>query len=187
MEKKLTFSTREDFRAWLEENGRKSGGVWLVFGKAGGPETLSANEALEEALCYGWIDGQMKKIDEKSYCKYFAARRPNSKWSLRNKQLAEKLISENKMHEDGIKQVALAKENGQWQKATKPSAISPEQIATVAQLLQANPLAYENFVKMPSSIQKTYTRAYFDAKTPAGQQKRLAWLSARLEKNLKPM
>ncbi len=67
----MQFTNRTEFRAWLEENCQTASGIWLLFGKAGGPETLTAGEALEEALCFGWIDGQMQKIDDKSYKKYF--------------------------------------------------------------------------------------------------------------------
>ena len=63
----------------------QSEGVWLLIGKAGGPKTIKAHEALEEALCFGWIDGVMQKIDDKTYKKYFARRRKNSKWSEKTK------------------------------------------------------------------------------------------------------
>lgn len=183
----MIFETRMSFREWLEQNHDSSGGVWLLFGKKGGPQTLSANDALEEALCFGWIDGQMKKIDDNSYRKYFAPRRANSKWSLKNKALTGKLISAGIMAAAGLQQIQAAKENGQWDKATRPADIAPEQIAQVAALLGESPLAVENFHKMSPSVQKTYTRAYFDAKTPAGQAKRLAWMIDRLERNLRPM
>lgn len=62
----LEFSDRAAFRAWLENNSTSSGGVWLLFGKKGGPATLSANDALKEALCFGWIDGQMQSLDDKT-------------------------------------------------------------------------------------------------------------------------
>ena len=88
----LKFSNREGFRNWLSDHCVSSEGVWLLFGKAGGPKTIKAGEALEEALCFGWIDGQMKRIDETSYKKYFSSRRKNSKWSEKNKVLAEKLF-----------------------------------------------------------------------------------------------
>ena len=71
----LKFSNREGFRNWLSDHCVSSEGVWLFFGKAGGPKTIKAGEALEEALCFGWIDGQMKRIDETSYKKYFSLRR----------------------------------------------------------------------------------------------------------------
>lgn len=76
-------------------------GVRLLFGKPGGPSTLKAGEALEEALCFGWIDGQMRRIDEGSYRKYFAPRRKNSVWSDKNKALAEKLEQSGAMADSG--------------------------------------------------------------------------------------
>lgn len=76
----LEFSSREEFRKWLSEHCLSTDGVWLLFGKAGGPKTIKAAEALEEALCFGWIDGQMKSIDDKTYIKYFSMRREKSKW-----------------------------------------------------------------------------------------------------------
>ena len=87
----MEFASREAFRSWLSEHGQSSAGVWLLFGKAGGPKTLKAGEALEEALCFGWIDGQMQRIDEKSYRKYFSQRRERSKWSEKNKALVQVL------------------------------------------------------------------------------------------------
>ena len=87
----LEFSDREAFRKWLCEHCLSNEGVWLLFGKAGGPKTIKAGEALEEALCFGWIDGQMQSIDEKSYRKYFSLRRENSKWSEKNKALTQSL------------------------------------------------------------------------------------------------
>ena len=91
MNDRMVFSDREEFRAWLHENCLSNEGVWLLFGKAGGPKTLKAGEALEEALCFGWIDGQMQSMDDKTYKKYFSLRRENSKWSEKNKALAENL------------------------------------------------------------------------------------------------
>ena len=78
MSEPLCFQTRADFRNWLSENCQSHEGVWLLFGKTKELPTLKASEALEEALCYGWIDGLMKKINEDSYKKYFAARKSNS-------------------------------------------------------------------------------------------------------------
>lgn len=183
----LLFEKREDFRKWLAENGTTSEGVWLVFGKTKQVKTLKAGEALEEALCYGWIDGVMKKVDEHSYIKYFAARRKNSKWSEKNKKIVEKLEQSGLMTDLGREKIAEAKQNGQWETATKPSAITDEQIAEVAALLKGNAEASKNFEKMSPSVRKTYVRAYFDAKTDAGRAKRVAWMTERLEQNLKPM
>lgn len=187
MEENLLFETRADFRTWLTENASTSGGVWLVFGKTKQVKTLKAGEALEEALCFGWIDGVMKKVDEHSYIKYFAPRRKNSKWSEKNKKIVAKLEEQGLMTDLGREKIAEAKKSGQWENATRPSAITDEQIAEVAALLKENAEAAKNFENMPPSVKKTYTRAYFDAKTDAGRASRLAWMTERLEKNLKPM
>lgn len=187
MEENLLFEKREIFRRWLTENALTSGGVWLVFGKTKQVKTLKAGEALEEALCFGWIDGVMKKIDDDSYLKYFAPRRKNSKWSEKNKKIVAKLEQQGLMTDLGREKIAEAKQNGQWENAARPSAITDEQVAEVATLLKKSAEASKNFENMPPSVKKTYTRAYLDAKTDAGRTKRLTWMIDRLEKNLRPM
>ncbi len=182
----LTFADRAAFRSWLEQNGTSSEGIWLIFGKKGGPVTLSANDALEEALCFGWIDGQMQSIDDKTYRKYFAVRRPNSKWSEKNKGIVEKLEHQGMMTDYGRNKIKEAKENGQWN-LQKAAGITDEDITAVAAIIKDYPTAYKNFQNMSPSVKKTYTRAYFDAKTDAGREKRLAWMIDRLNNNLKPM
>ena len=182
----LVFANREEFRKWLHEHCLSNDGVWLLFGKAGGPKTIKAGEALEEALCFGWIDGQMKRIDDTSYKKYFSMRRENSKWSEKNKTLAGSLENRGLMTEFGRKKIEEAKKNGQWN-APKPMAVTEEQIARLSELLEENEPAYTNWKAMTLSVKKTYTRAYLDAKTDAGRKKRIEWMVDRLNKNLKPM
>ncbi|WP_318786453.1 YdeI/OmpD-associated family protein [Methanimicrococcus hacksteinii] len=182
----LEFSNRAIFREWLQENGTNSEGVWLLFGKKGGPLTLTAGEALEEALCFGWIDGQMQSLDDTKYKKYFARRTANSKWSDKNRTLAAKLEEQGIMTKAGSEKIAEAKKNGQWN-APKSPAISEEQTEILSNLLKKYEPAYTNFQAMSPSVKKTYTRAYFDAKTDAGRNKRLSWMVERLNKNLKPM
>lgn len=182
----LQFDSRTLFREWLEENCLSSSGVWLLFGKAGGPGTVKAGEALKEALCFGWIDGQMQSLDETKYIKYFSPRRKNSKWSGKNKALAEQLEAKGLMTDYGRAKIAEAKQNGQWD-AEKPQGVTDEQIAAVTELLKEYAPAYTNFLAMPPSVRKTYTRAYFDAKTDAGRASRLSWMVERLRQNLKPM
>lgn len=186
MNELLTFSNRAEFRTWLLEHCATSGGVWLLFGKAGGPKTITANDALEEALCFGWIDGQMQSLDDKTYKKYFSQRRENSKWSEKNKALTEKLERQGIMTDHGRRKIKEAKQNGQWN-AVKTPAVTDEQIDAVARLLRAYEPAYTNFQAMSPSVKKTYTRAYLDAKTETGREKRLAWMVDRLNQNLKPM
>lgn len=182
----MKFSSRAEFRSWLSEHCLSSPGVWLLFGKAGGPKTIKAGEALEEALCFGWIDGQMQSLDEKTYRKYFAQRREKSKWSEKNKALAQKLEAQGLMTDFGREKIEQAKQNGQWD-APNPMAVTEEQIAQLSALLEGREPAFTNFQAMPMSVKKTYTRAYFDAKTDAGREKRIVWMVDRLNRNLKPM
>lgn len=182
----LHFSSRSDFRSWLEKNGVSSSGVWLLFGKHGGPKTLKASEALEEALCFGWIDGQIQRIDDKSYIKYFSERRPISKWSAKNKTIVQNLENQGIMTEYGREKINAAKQNGQWDNS-EALLITDEHIAVLSDLLKHYEPAYTNFKAMSPSVQKTYTKAYFDAKTDTGRSKRILWIVERLNKNLKPM
>lgn len=182
----LQFASRDEFRDWLTANGMSSDGVWLLFGKPGGPKTLKAAEALEEALCFGWIDGQMRNLDDTMYIKYFSMRRENSKWSDKNKALAAQLEAAGRMTPYGRAKIEEAKENGQWDKPKAPP-VADAQIAALADLLKEYEPAYTNFLAMAPSVKKTYTRAYLDAKTDAGRASRLSWMVDRLHKNLKPM
>ena len=182
----MEFADREEFRQWLSDHYLSNAGVWLLFGKAGGPKTIKASEALEEALCFGWIDGQMQSIDDKTYKIYFSLRRKNSKWSDKNKALVKSLEEQGLMTDWGRKKIEEAKENGQWD-APKSPTVTEEQIAFLSDLLKVYEPAYANFQAMPLSVKKTYTRAYFDAKTDAGREKRIAWMVDRLNRNLKPM
>lgn len=182
----LKFSDRSEFRKWLSENCLSDDGVWLLFGKSGGPKTIKAAEALEEALCFGWIDGQMQRIDDKSYKKYFSMRRDNSKWSEKNKALVKSLEERGLMTDHGRRKIEEAKQNGQWN-APKSMDITEENIDRLSELLKEYEPAFTNFRAMSLSVKKTYTRAYLDAKTDAGREKRIAWMVDRLNKNLKPM
>jgi uncharacterized protein YdeI (YjbR/CyaY-like superfamily) len=182
----LQFPDRAAFRAWLQENGAHSEGVWLLFGKKGGPVTLSANDALEEALCFGWIDGQMQSLDDKTYKKYFAIRRANSKWSEKNKALVAQLEKQGIMTDFGRAKIGEAKQNGQWDTPKAPPA-NEEQISFLADLLREYEPAYTNFMAMSPSVKRTYVRAYLDAKTDAGRKNRIAWMVDRLNRNLRPM
>ncbi len=186
MDEIMEFANREEFRKWLYDHCLSNDGVWLLFGKTGGPKTIKAGEALEEALCFGWIDGQMQSIDDKTYKKYFSMRREKSKWSEKNKTLVKKLEERGLMTDFGRKKIEEAQKNGQWD-APKPMAVTEEQIEHLSALLEGYEPAFTNFQAMSLSVKKTYTRAYFDAKTDAGRERRIAWMVDRLDKNLKPM
>lgn len=182
----LQFIDRTEFRKWLDENCQSSDGVWLTFGKKGDPKTPTAAEALEEALCFGWIDGQMQSIDGKTYKKYFAPRREKSRWSEKNKALIADLEKRGLMTDFGREKIATAKKDGSWD-TPDLMKLTDEQVAVLSNLLKEYEPAYANYQNMPPSVRKTYARAYYDAKTDAGREKRLAWIVERLNQNLRPM
>jgi uncharacterized protein YdeI (YjbR/CyaY-like superfamily) len=182
----LLFAARGEFRAWLRENAETSEGVWLVFGKTKELVTLSANDALEEALCFGWIDGQMKSIDSTKYLKYFARRRTKSPWSDKNKKIVETLREKKLMTELGEKAVETAIKNGAWD-APKGNQITDEQAAAFAEKLIGMSPAYENFNNMSRSVRFAYTRRYLSFKSEEARLRDFEKIVNRLNQNLKPM
>lgn len=182
----ILFETRTDFRNWLVDNCSTSNGIWLVFSKHSSIKTLKASEALEEALCFGWIDGQMQSIDETKYLKYFSIRRKGSKWSDKNKNLVKELESKGLMTDFGRIKVEEAKKNGMWD-APKPNPISEEQVQMFIELIKDTEPAFTNFISMSPSVRKNYTGLYFDAKSDDGKKRRLEKIIGRLNQNLKPM
>ena len=161
----LEFANRDEFRKWLSYNCLSNEGVWILFRKSGEPKTIKAN---------------------KTYKKYFSMRRQKSKWSEKNKALAESLEERGLMTEYGRNKMEEAKNNGQWN-APKALEITEKHILEVLNVLKEYELAYKNFQSMSPSVKKTYTKAYFDAKTDKGRKKRIDWMVDRLNKNLKPM
>lgn len=114
----IEFKTQKDFRTWLEKNSQKENSVWLrIYKKASGVTTITYAEALDEALCYGWIDGQAKKYDEISYLQKFTPRRPKSMWSKRNIEHVKRLQEAGLMTEAGVREVEKAQADGRWGKA----------------------------------------------------------------------
>ena len=182
----LRFLARGDFRAWLGENAETSEPVWLVFGKTEAVVSLSANDALEEALCFGWIDGQMQSIDSTKYLKYFAKRRAKSPWSEKNKRTVEVLRDKGLMTELGERAVEVAKQNGTWD-APKGDPITDEQVEAFTEKLVGISPAYENFKNMSPSVRRTYTRRYLSFKTEEARERDFERIVDRLNNNLKPM
>jgi hypothetical protein len=181
------FKNREEFREWLMKNALSNDGIWIVFNKQKESTTINAAEALEEALSFGWIDGQMESIDEKYYRKYFKQRRKDSRWSEKNKKLTEKLESQNIMTEYGREKIKYAKEHGLWDSSGKEE-LTDEHIYQFENMVKPYEPAYANFIKMAKSARKAYTASYFwGAKTEEGKQKRFNTIIERLELNLNPM
>lgn len=184
---KLSFNNRSEFRKWLMENALSNEGVWIEFSKNKSDNCIKANEALEEALCFGWIDGQIKSVDEHKYLKYFKQRTNNSIWSEKNKKLVEKLEKKNLMTDYGRYKIECAKKNGNWDKTTKDE-LTIENINTFEKMLVHYVEEYRNFQNMSKSIRNTYMKSYFfGAKTIEGKKKRFAEILIRLKNNLNPM
>jgi uncharacterized protein YdeI (YjbR/CyaY-like superfamily) len=114
----IPFASQTEWEQWLAENHLSSGGIWLQFFKKGSDiSSVNYAEALDVALCYGWIDGQLKSIDNLSYIQRFTPRRPRSIWSRRNIEHIARLTKENRMKPAGIKEAELAKIDGRWEVA----------------------------------------------------------------------
>jgi uncharacterized protein YdeI (YjbR/CyaY-like superfamily) len=162
----LFFETPAQWRAWLEQYHSIEKGVWLRFYKKGsGIVSLNYAGALDEALCYGWIDGQAKTFDEKSYLQKFTPRRARSIWSKKNIEHITRLIQEGKMKPSGLKEAEAAKTDGRWQQAYD----SP-----------ANMTVPEDFIRELSKDKKAF--AFFETLNKANTYA-IAW---RLQTAKKP-
>jgi uncharacterized protein YdeI (YjbR/CyaY-like superfamily) len=113
--KTMSFASSRDFRVWLAKNHSRSDGIWLrIYKKGSRVATVTYADALDQALCFGWIDGQKKPYDEQSWLQKFTPRRAKSGWSKKNTQHAERLIASGEMAPAGAKEVNAAKADGRW-------------------------------------------------------------------------
>lgn len=129
----LEFENRYQWRYWLEENHHSETEAWLIlYKKKFEEEGLTLGEAVEEALCFGWIDGKLKSLDEKRYMLRYSPRKANSIWGISNIQRVEKLIAEGKMTHAGYQKINEAKANGEWQ-----AAIRREQVDIIPKELES--------------------------------------------------
>ena len=132
----LLFKTEAAFEEWLEKNHDTEAGIWLrLYKKATGIPTITYDQALDVALCYGWIDGQGKRYDEESYLQKFTPRAKRSMWSARNKLHVARLIKEKRMQAAGLAEVKRAKEDGRWEQTyvTQREAQLPEDFVAALQ------------------------------------------------------
>jgi uncharacterized protein YdeI (YjbR/CyaY-like superfamily) len=177
----LAFKSSTAWRDWLAGNFDRQDGIWMRFyKKASGIESIIYAEALDEALCYGWIDGQAKKYDDQSYLQKFTPRRPRSIWSKRNIDHIARLTKEGRLQPSGIKQVEAAKADGRWENAYD-SPSNMEIPADFYAALDASPLAKEFFATLNRT--NTYAIAWRlqTAKKPETRQRRLEAIIKMLE------
>ena len=163
---------REDWRNWLLENHAKSVSVWLIlFKKEKGIPSLNYDEAVEEALCFGWIDSKPNKRDDKSFYLFFAKRKPKSNWSALNKTRVEKLLAAGKMHTSGQFMVDLAIKTGTWDALNEVEDLILPQDLQFA--FSQNQVAFENFQGFPKSVKRGILEWILNAKRPETRQKRI--------------
>jgi uncharacterized protein YdeI (YjbR/CyaY-like superfamily) len=172
---------RAAWREWLAEFGTTQNEVWLVYYKAGsGKTSISYQESLEEALCFGWIDSLIQKIDEEKYARKFNPRRKGSKWSELNKHLVAKLVREGRMTEAGLAKVEFSLTEAPSARPKRPALPLPDWLKAG---LMKSPRAWENFQKLAPSHQRNYIGWISDARKEETRQRRIQEAIRRLEKN----
>ncbi len=182
----LAFPSRADWAAWLEEHHGDPDGVWLKLAKKGsGVDTVSYGEAVEVALCYGWIDGQVRRLDERFYLQRFTPRRKRSVWSKVNREKALQLIERGEMKPSGLAEVERAQEDGRWDRPYEP----PSKVTVHDELRRAldeSPKAAELFEKLDSQNRYAILYAVHGAKRPETRARRIAKFVGMLERGETP-
>ena len=176
----LAFPSRAEWEAWLDGNHDTSDGLWIkIAKKASGIATVTHAEALEAALCYGWIDGQRDRFDDTWFLQRFTPRRARSRWSQVNRAKAVELIERGLMQPAGLREVERAKADGRWDAAYEPvrSATVPEDLQRE---LERNRAAREFFETLNSQNRYAILYRLADAKRPATRARRLEQFVAML-------
>jgi uncharacterized protein YdeI (YjbR/CyaY-like superfamily) len=169
----ISFATVLDCEAWFAEHYADARGIWLKIGRMGAAETVNYAEALEVALCHGWIDGQKRGYDETYWLQRFTPRGPRSKWSQINRDKAEALIKVGRMRPAGQAQVDAAKADGRWAAAYagQKSATVPDDLAAA---LAADPQAEAFFETLRGANRYAILYRVHDAKKPETRAARIA-------------
>lgn len=172
------------WRQWLLEHHENTAAVWLIiYKKASGKASITYKEALQEALCFGWIDSKINKRDAESFFQYFSKRNPNSNWSKVNKELIAKLTAANRMQPKGLEMVALAKERGTW------DALNEVEAGIIPDDLEAEFQKYEHakqyFEAFPRSIKRGILEWIFNAKRAPTRLKRIQETARLANENIR--
>lgn len=181
----VAFESAEAFEKWLGERHASSAGMWLkIRKKAPGVVALDYAQALDVALCYGWIDGQKRKFDDEYWLQRFTPRTPTSKWSRINRDKAEALIEQGRMRPAGLAEVQRAKADGRWDAAYEgaKTASVPEDLARA---LAASPAAAEFFATLDSRNRYAVLYRVQDAKKPQTRVRRIEKYVAMLAEGRK--
>jgi len=176
----LAFPTRDAWAAWLDEHHASAPGLWLKIAKKGaGVPTVTYAEAVEVALCFGWIDGQKASFDETFFLQRFTPRRPQSIWSRINRDKVEELIVRGEMRPAGLREVERAKADGRWDAAYEPArtATVPEDLRVA---LDANDAARASFATLNAANRYAILHRVHTAKKPETRARRIAQFVAML-------
>ena len=176
----LEFADQATWARWLTEQPESSPGVWLkIAKKASGIASVTYPEALEEALCHGWIDGQRAPHDHDYYRMRFTPRRPRSKWSQVNREKATQLIERGRMTLAGLAQVEAAKQDGRWEAAYEPQSTAsvPDDFQKA---LEQHPAAHEFFKTLRGTRRYSFIYRIQDAKRPETRARRIEQFVAML-------
>ena len=180
----LYFKNADEWRTWLHENHHSSKGIYLIFYKVNSNyESMRWEEAVQVAICYGWIDSTVKKIDEHQRKQLFTPRKDKSVWSKLNKTYIEKLIQENAMHESGLRKIEIAKQNGSWNSLDDvENHIIPEDLQLA---FDKSPKAWSNYQAFSPSYRKSYLYWLIQAKRIETRAKRIKEIILLCEQNCK--
>jgi uncharacterized protein YdeI (YjbR/CyaY-like superfamily) len=173
--KLVQVENQAEWRAWLSANFNQVKEAWLVYYRAeSGKQGVDYEFSVEEALCFGWVDSIIKKIDETSYARKFTPRKPDSKWSPANIVRVEKCIREGRMTEHGMALVESAKRSGAWDNPTSKPVFDLSMPPEFAAALAENPPARQNYENLSRSHREQYLLWIVTAKRPETRAKRIA-------------
>ena len=182
---KLHVTNRDDWRAWLRKNHDTEKEVWLIhYKRHTGKPRIPYDDAVEEALCFGWIDSLVKKIDDEKFARKFTPRKDKSKWSEANKKRATKMTKEGKMKKAGLAKIREAKNNGEWLK-TAPVKKELEISAYIRKAFATNEKALDNFNNLANGYKRQLVGWITSAKREETRKRRLAEAISLLEQNKK--
>ncbi len=176
--------SRAEWRAWLEENHARPEGVWLVYHKKGVEKPgITYEEAVEEAVCFGWIDSKGNRLDEERTMLWFSPRKAGTGWSRSNKERVDKLFQEGRMAPAGLAKVEAARRDGSWNALDSVEAL--EIPTDLAEALAAYPRAAAFFEAFPRSVKRVILEWIASAKRPETREKRVRETAALAEKNIR--
>lgn len=180
----LYFKTQDDWYTWLEDNHQNHSGVYLILYKLEtNIPTLRWEEAVKVALCFGWIDSTVKRLDHQKRRQYFCPRNPKSAWSTLNKSYIDELEKDGLIHQSGSNLIEEAKLNGSWDALNDvENLVIPPELKVA---FSKHPKAFLNYSNFPPSSQKSYLYWLFMAKRETTRQKRISSIIEYCLKNLK--